>query len=177
MQIKDKTEMSLFQKILGVIAIIMLSPLMLIVAGPLLMVYLLKHLWLMCLVKIRWLPMGKSVLFVYSNSPHWKEYIEQNILPKIAAKAVVLNWSEKNTWDWRSLEVKIFKHWSQAQLYKLKGKLKWSGEDYNPMAIVFSKKGSKVIRFWKAFKDYKHGKEKLLRDMEAELFSSVSVQK
>jgi hypothetical protein len=38
------------------------------------------------------------------------------------------------------------------------------------MAIVFPKKGkAQVVRFWRAFRDFKHGKDAALRQSEAEL--------
>ena len=47
------------------------------------------------LVWIRWSLTGTRVLFVYSNSPVWQSYIENNIVPRLPPKSVVLNWSEE----------------------------------------------------------------------------------
>ena len=48
--------------------------------------------------------------------------------------------------------------------------------EFNPLAIVFPERGLvQVIRFWQAFRDYKHGKERALRAAEAELAAAVGV--
>lgn len=39
---------------------------------------------------------NRFILFVYSDSPNWKSYIERSILPQIQDYAIVLNWSERN---------------------------------------------------------------------------------
>lgn len=134
--------------------------------------------WLKLLVKRCWYPKGKRLLFVYSNSPNWKEYIENNILNFISKKAVVINWSERSEWNWKykKLELKIFKHWTGLYRYFQKGKKKWYGRDFNPIAIIFIPwRKVTVIRFWQAFKDFKHGKDKKLKDLEKQLFSILEI--
>ena len=113
----------------------------------------------------RFRPDGKKVVFVYSDSPHWQSRIESEVLPKISDQAVVLNWSERSTTKWRQrpLEVRIFKHWGGSR-------------EFNPLAIVFQEDGSvEVIRFWQAYRDYKHGKSRLLQKKEQELFDALGV--
>ncbi len=42
--------------------------------------------------------------------------------------------------------------------------------EYNPLAIVVPEHGkAMVVRFWKAFRDHKHGKDQKLKQQEAEL--------
>lgn len=104
----------------------------------------------------------KNILFIYSNNPSWKEYIEENLLTKIQPNAVFLNWSERSKWDSSQLEVKVFKHWSDHK-------------EFNPMAIVFEENRKvRTIRFYKAFKNRKHGDENLLKLKQKELFSYVN---
>ena len=68
---------------------------------------------------------GKHILFVYSESPNWQKYIEENILPKIDGKAVFLNWSKRAEWkESEPLEAKILSHWGGQK-------------EFNPMAVVF----------------------------------------
>lgn len=113
------------------------------------------------------------MLFVYSDSPNWKEYIESNILPKISSHSIIINWSERDNWNWtrKPLELKIFKEWSGIQKYFFKDKKKWDGREFNPIAITFIPWWKrKVFRFWQPFKDFKHGKEKTLKDLESKLF-------
>jgi len=50
------------------------------------------------LIWLLWCSRGKDVLFVYSDSPIWSEYLEAQVLPKIAQRAVVLNWSKRKRW-------------------------------------------------------------------------------
>ena len=106
---------------------------------------------------------GRFILFVYSDSPNWKEYIESCILPQIENQAVVLNWSERREWQETSLiEAKAFHHWA--------GK-----KEFNPLAIIFSRSGRvTVIRFWRAFRDRKHGSDKLLKETESSLYEEMN---
>lgn len=101
---------------------------------------------------------GKDLVLVYSDSPHWKTYIETNWLPKYAARAVVLNWSARSRWTREQYpESEIFRYFS--------GML-----EYNPIAIVVPDTGKvQVVRFWRAFRDFKHGKDAALRKAEAQL--------
>ena len=51
-------------------------------------VYLLVWVW--------WLPKGKDVLYVSSDSPIWKEYMETEVFPLVAKRAIVLSWSARS---------------------------------------------------------------------------------
>ena len=112
----------------------------------------------------RWGVHGKRLLLVYSNSPHWQAYVEQNWLPQLESIAVVLNWSERSTWATRHpFEADIFRTWAGDQ-------------EFNPLAIIIPADGAvRVIRFWQAFRDYKHGKDRTLRVAEAELAAALEV--
>ena len=66
-----------------------LSPLVFLV----LLAYVISALLLHMALWLVWGTLGRRVLFVYSNSPVWQEYIEQNVLPRLPETAVVLNWS------------------------------------------------------------------------------------
>jgi hypothetical protein len=113
--------------------------------------------------KSKWGPEGKFILFVYSESPNWQEYVEENIVPKLQPNVVTLNWSKRSEWqDNERLEAKVMKHWGGSR-------------EFNPLAIVFPEKGKvETIRFFKAFKDYKHGNNKLLKQQEDTLFHLVA---
>jgi hypothetical protein len=107
---------------------------------------------------------GKFILLVYSDSPDWKSYIENNWLRIIRPYSIVLNWSERKNWNYWSWPVQGFKHWG-------------GGKNFNPMAIIFAGGFKiKVIRFFEAFKDYKHGKEEPLRTAETQLFELVKAR-
>lgn len=112
----------------------------------------------------RWGAEGKRLLLVYSDSPNWREYIERHWLPPLAPVAVVLNWSERLTWTERHpLEAAIFRAWAGER-------------EFNPIAIVIPPEGAvRVIRFWRAFRNYKHGRPRALRGCEAELEAAVGI--
>src|SRR5262245_29568260 len=109
-----------------------------------------------------WGPKGKDLLLVYSNSPHWQQYVETHWLSRWGARAVVLNWSERRTWQPAAhsarSEVALFHAFSGSR-------------EFNPLAIVVPPRGHivHVVRFWKAFRDHKHGKPARLREAEAEV--------
>ena len=103
-------------------------------------------------------PQGKILLLVYSNSPHWQLYVEQHWLPKWEHRAVVLNWSQRAQWE------------NSARPEALLFRACAGTREFNPLAIVVPPSGTvHVVRFWRAFRDYKHGKGELLRVAEAEL--------
>lgn len=101
---------------------------------------------------------GRFILFVYSESPKWKAYLEEHILPRLRGSAVVLNWSEREQWPrvlpWES---RVFHHFTGAR-------------EFNPVALVFSGPWRVTpIRFYRAFLELAHGRESALRQAEAEL--------
>ena len=112
-----------------------------------------------------WSSKGRRILLVYSRSPTWQPYIETRWLPRLQDRIVTLDWSERNTWPrWAApLEVKVFRY--------------WQGEaEFNPMAIVFPERGRvRTLRFWQAFRDFKHGKDEELRRIEQQLFDCAAV--
>jgi hypothetical protein len=112
----------------------------------------------------RWGGQGKRLLLVYSNSPNWQVYVEENWLPQLEAIAVVLNWSERSIWAERNpFEADIFRTWA-------------GDREFNPLAIIIPADGPvRVIRFWQAFRHYKHGKDRTLRAAEAELEAALGV--
>jgi hypothetical protein len=105
-----------------------------------------------------WQPRGKDLLLVHSNGPHWKQHIEDHWLPRWGARAVLLNWSERSTWEASRPEVGLFRECA-------------GDREFNPLAIVVPARGHSVhvVRFWRAFRDHKHGRTHSLRAAEAEL--------
>ncbi len=106
-----------------------------------------------------WSSQGRDLLLVYSESPNWQRYVEENWLPRWGHRAVVLNWSERSKWGRSGRpEVALFRTHGGAQ-------------EFNPLGIVVPATGSSVhvVRFWRAFRENKHGKDRLLREAEAEL--------
>jgi hypothetical protein len=105
-----------------------------------------------------WGTRGKDLLLVYSNSPHWQRYIEETWFPRWGHRAVVLNWSERRNWRRARAEVALFRAFAGTR-------------EFNPLGIVVPAIGRQadVVRFWLAFREYKHGKDRRLRAAEAEL--------
>jgi hypothetical protein len=70
-----------------------------------------------------------------------------------------LNWSERSQWPPRaSAEVALFRAFAGTR-------------EVNPLGIVVPAAGQKVhvVRFWRAFRDLKHGKEGPLKAAESDL--------
>ena len=104
-------------------------------------------------------PARKDLLIVYTASPHWQPYIEENWIPRWQERVVPLNRSEP---DWQNRP--------EAALWqRLAGR-----NDHTPIAIVVRKRGMpRVIRFFPAFRDYKHGKTGTLQAKEMELENAL----
>jgi hypothetical protein len=126
-------------------------------------------------------------ILIYSNSPNWQPYIEELWLSRVAGKLVVLNWSERHAWG---PEVRI-----EAALFRRLGH-----REFNPAAILFKERSAgnafaawlhaarnldvagliaphtgelELHRFFKAFRDYKHGQGHALIAAEQKLFDSI----
>ncbi len=105
---------------------------------------------------------GKSILFVYSDSSNWKYYIETNILPRIEAHSVILNWSKRREWEsGMQLETKLFNQWAGPG-------------SFVPVAILFSRTGKvRTFRLWQLPENPKRGKEKISKEAEQAFFETV----
>ncbi|MDD3648187.1 MAG: hypothetical protein PHS44_06865 [Candidatus Dojkabacteria bacterium] len=127
-------------------------------------------------VKRHWFRKGKHILFVYSESPNWKDYIERGILPRIKERAILVNWSKrKDLLDSKSRVLEIYKAWTGVQITNWakskRNKFGIVGGEYNPVAVLFPKNGrAKVLKFYKAFKSFKSGRQQELKKLESELF-------
>lgn len=146
----------------GVIALALLP--LIIFFGPIIALYLLcielYNLYLKIRVEFKW-PLNRHILFSYSDSENWTEYIEREIVPKIADKAIVINRTQEQDWK---------------KQYKLEKKAldNFAGTGINPVALIF-RKGLKVkvIPFYEAFRDLKHGKKESIELKREELFKHI----
>jgi len=141
-----------------------LVTLLLIVFSPILIItVLLYFLWGAILYLTIWLTSKKPFLvFVYSNSPIWKDYIEREILPHIQNRAVILNWSERRHWK-NSLAVLAFRYFGGFR-------------NFNPMGMIFRPfRFVKTYRFLEAFKEFKHGTSRNVERLTKELLDDIGI--
>lgn len=110
-----------------------------------------------------WCARGRDVLFVYSDSPVWQDYIENNMLPHLRRRAVVLNWSQRRRWR-LSLAVLAFSHFG-------------GGQEFNPLAVVFRPfRFSRTFRFYRPFREFKHGKPEALLTVQRDFFDALGIR-
>jgi hypothetical protein len=122
--------------------------------------YLLSGVFLHIAVWCCWCVRGRYVLFVYSDSPIWHGYVEERILPRLGARAVVLNWSDRKQWR-RTLAVLAFRYFGGSR-------------DFNPLAVVFRPlRLARRFRFHEPFREFKHGRPDAVVKMERELYDLV----
>ena len=108
-----------------------------------------------------WRLSGIRGVLVYSNSPHWKTYIEERWLPKVGDRMIVLNWSQRKQWRF-SLASEMHGHYCGQN------------QNYNPAAVI--PRGLRhplVFRFFYAFRDAKHGNREALEWLEKRLFAEL----
>jgi hypothetical protein len=148
----------LWQKLAIGAFFVVMSPLILVV----LFLWLLASLLLCVLVWLLWCTRGKDILFVYSDSPIWYDYVEVHIIPRIESRAVILNWSKRRHW---------LRRWTLAALvFRNFG----GGREFNPLALYFRPfRLHQSFRFWKAFRDWKHGRTATLKQIEGDFFRNI----
>ena len=107
-----------------IVLVVLLAPVVfpLILLG--LLLYLPSLIAIYLLIWTVWLPRGKDVLFVSSNSPIWQEYMTTQILPRVQERAIVLNWSERKNWSRWSFRVYVFHFFGGRR-------------EFNPMVALF----------------------------------------
>lgn len=106
---------------------------------------------------------GIRGIIVYSSSPNWQEYIESNWLAAFGDRMLVLNWSERHRWS-KTLPVRVYRHFCGY------------GDNYCPAILLF--RGllhPYVYRFFFAFRDYKHGNPKALKELESHLLNQLDI--
>jgi hypothetical protein len=137
--------------------IIVVLPLVLPLAFLGLILHVLNKIVVYLLVWVWWLPSGKGVLFVSSESTVWKEYMETQILPLVRDRATVLNWSERNKWPKWSFAVRVFRTFGRHR-------------NHTPMVVIFRPfRRARVFRFLPAFKDFKQGHTENVEQLRREL--------
>jgi hypothetical protein len=151
----------LLERLGQVVLIVVLLPLILPLALFAVASHLLYRALLHLLVWALWLPRGKDILFVYSDSPIWHEYMETQILPLVQERAIVLNWSERKKWSRLSLGVAVFRYFG-------------GDGDFSPLVVLFQPlRSARLFRFWSVFKDWKRGYKEPVERLRQELFASL----
>lgn len=162
---RSKSSISVRPNLARVIAFGLLLVLGLLFVLPLYLVgMLVRYLALHAIIWFWWCPRGRDVLFVYSDSPAWHDYIEERILPQLGGRAVVLNWSHRKSWRRLSVARIAFQHFG-------------GDREFNPLAVVFRPfKRTQSYRFWQPFRDFKRGHPEALAKLEREFFGSIGVE-
>ena len=145
-----------------VVLIVPLVPVLLMVAAIALPLCLVATVCLHITIWTCWCLRGRDILFVYSDSPTWHDYIEEGILPHLRERAVILNWSQRRNW--------------RVPLARLAFHYFGGYRQFNPLAVVFRPfRRSRTFRFWQPFRDFKHGHPEALHQMEREFFGLIGV--
>ena len=147
-----------------VVAIILLLPLLIAIVVIALVAFAVSSVCMHVTVWTWWCLRGRDILFVYSDSPIWRDHVEQHILPHLGERAVVLNWSQRKRWR-LSVARLAFHHFGGYR-------------QFNPLGVVFRPFGrTRTFRFWEPFRDFKHGRPGALQKIEHEFFSFIGVQR
>ena len=144
--------------------IIPLVPVIIAIAAVALVLFVVSTICLHIAIWTWWCLRGRDVLFVYSDSPIWRDYVEERILPYLGERAVVLNWSERKRLR-VSLARLAFHHFGGYR-------------QFNPLAVVFRPfRRTRTFRLWQPFRDFKHGRPEALRQMESEFFKLIGIER
>lgn len=139
-----------------------LFPLILAIAVVAIVRFIVASISLRIVIWSWWCLRGRDILFVYSDSPIWQDYIEQHILPHLGERAVVLNWSHRSRWHF-SLARMAFYHFGGCR-------------QFNPLGVVFRPFGrTHTFRFWQPFRDFKHGYPEALHKTESEFLRLIGI--
>jgi len=149
------------RKVLRVTLVVLLLPIILPLAIVGLGLHFLNKVVVYLLVWVWWLPGGKDVLYVSSDSPIWKEYMEIEIFPLVAERAVVLSWSARSKWPKWSFAVRVFRTFGR-------------GRDFNPMIALFRPfRCARIFRFLPAFQERKHGNNASVERLRNDLVQAL----
>jgi hypothetical protein len=149
------------RKVLKFALVVLLLPIILPLAILGLVLHVLNKAVVYLLVWMWWTPRGKDALYISSDSPIWKEYMEAEIFPLVAERAVVLNWSARSKWSKWSFAVRVFRTFGR-------------GRDFNPMVILFRPfHRARIFRFLPAFQEQKHGNNASVEELRRDLMQAL----
>jgi len=149
-----------------VAVVVLTAPVWLAVLLAIALVRLVHVMVLYAMVWLWWIGRARRrVLFVYSDSPNWKEYVEANILPKLPKNTVILNWSNRAQWPRFSFPVALFRCFAGSQ-------------EFNPIGLVFDRFDLvERYRFWQPFRDAKHGRVEALQFVETRFLEHAATDR
>ena len=141
--------------------IVVLMPIIIPFAAVVLVLYWLHRVALYGLIWLLWLPRGKDVLLVHSDSPIWHDYMTTQVVPLVQNRAVILNWSQRHKWSKWSFSVHVFHSFGGTN-------------EFNPMVAIFRPfRRARMFRFWSAFKDWKRGDAEPVTRLREDLLQSL----
>jgi hypothetical protein len=145
----------------GPLLIMVLLPVLIPLLTIALVAFVGTKIFIYLLVWTCWSPRGINLLYVYSDSPNWQNKIEQEILPRLPSKSIVLNWSERRFWKRWSLATLVFYHFGGYR-------------SFNPLGVIIRPlRRARVFRFYEVYQDFKHGRPEPLQRMEVEFFAAL----
>ena len=101
------------------------------------------------------------MLYISSDSSIWKEYMEAEIFPLVAERAVVLSWSDRSKWRKWSFAVRVFRTFGGRR-------------DFNPMVVLFRPfRRTRIFRFLPAFQERKHGNSASIEQLRRDLMQAL----
>lgn len=103
---------------------------------------------------------GRAALVVYTASPHWLPRIESEWMDKWGERAVFFNRSAP--WSRNQPEARL---WVAVA----------GVTEHTPLVVLVPRAGKpRVVRFFHAFREFKHGKEARLLRAEAEVDAALA---
>ncbi len=156
---------SLRRKFGRTVLAVLAMPFVLVFILPLAVVAVILHflnrLAVYLLVWMVWVPQGKDVLVVLSESPIWHDYMSSEIMPLVRERAVVINWSDRKKWPRWSFAPHVFRAFGGER-------------NFNPLVIVFRPfRPAMVLRFWQAFQEWKHGHREPVERLKKQLAATL----
>lgn len=159
----QKRETNVFKRVL---TLVLLAPLIVLIVPLVLALFvglLVYGLSLTSIVWLLWCSKGIDTLVVYSDSPNWRDYMTESVIPRLQGRSTILNWSERRHWRSLSLPVAVFRFFG-------------GDREYNPIVIVLRPfRLPQTFRFWQPFRDRKHGNLAPLHELESRLDAYLNI--